>query len=76
MAIAGIQQQRRLANKVVKMVYGVVTNGIRYECLRLDDALCLQVSRQYLTAHKSDRKEVSVCSFKQSHNPMIRLSVH
>lgn len=56
--LAGIQQQRRLASKIVFYVYGVVTDGITFEFLRLDHGLCLQISRQYLTTAADDRHEV------------------
>jgi hypothetical protein len=58
MVEAGIQQQRRLANKIVFYVYGVVTDGLTYEFLRLDHDFCLQISRPYQTSYASERKEV------------------
>ena len=65
MVIAGIQQQRRLANKIVLCVYGVVTDGLTYEFLRLEPNLRLQVpnlrlhvSRPYQASFASERREV------------------
>jgi hypothetical protein len=58
MVKAGIQQRRRLANKIVFYVYGVVTDGITFEFLRLDHDLCLQISRPYNTSYEGDSKEV------------------
>ena len=55
---AGIQQQRQLANKIFFYVYGVVTDGITFEFLRLDHDFCLQISPPYQTAYESHRKEV------------------
>lgn len=58
MVKAGIQQRRRLNNKIVFYVYGVVTDGITFEFLRLDHNLCLQISKQYNTSNEDDSKEV------------------
>jgi hypothetical protein len=54
----GIQQKRRLAKKLVLNVYAIVTDGLTYEFLRLDNELRLQISRQYLTAYDAERQEV------------------
>jgi hypothetical protein len=58
MVKAGIQQQRRRANKLVFYVYGIVTDGVTFEFLRLDHDLYLQVSKPYATQYENDRKEV------------------
>jgi len=56
--LAGMQQQRQRSNKIVFYVYGVVTDGLTFEFLRLDHDLCLQISRPYQTSYASERKEV------------------
>jgi len=55
---AGIQQKRRLADKIVYYVYAIVTDGITFEFLRLDHDLRLQISKPYKTTFASERQEV------------------
>ena len=63
MVKAGIRQQRQRTNKIVFYVYGIVTDGLTYEFLRLDHDLCLQISKPYQTSYASERKGVEVCTF-------------
>lgn len=55
---AGIQQDRRLARKIVSTVYGIVTDGVAFQFLRLNDDSHLQVSRLYLMIDQGDSKIV------------------
>ena len=56
----GAQQRRQRAGKIVQIVYGIATDGISFEFLRLDGSQALRVSAQYRSDTKERRDEMYV----------------
>ena len=56
--LAGIQQDRKRANKIVSTVYGVITDSVQYQFLRLDDEGSLFASKTYSTNFRDDKQEM------------------